>query len=103
MRNVFGPSLSADARNRALRTFLVNIATDVGVALTLVLTTTFNQAENWNDFEWSIIGFTLLKTAVVTAGAYILRRFLDPSGFPTPLPPAPVPAPAESTDPGADF
>ena len=87
--------LSYDASNRALRTFLVNIATDVAVAMTLVVVAAFGKAEGWEDFEWSLMAFTLAKTAVVTAGSYILRRFLDPSGFPTPLPPAPQPAPAE--------
>lgn len=92
------PALSDDARNRALRTFLVNISTDVAVALVLVLVAAFGEAEGWGDFEWSLLGFTLAKTAVVTAGSYILRRFLDPSSLWTPLPPAPVPAPADSED-----
>lgn len=91
--------LGMDARNRALRAFLINITADVGVALTLVIVATFGQAESWSDFEWSLMAFTLAKTAVVTAGSYVLRRFLDPSFVPTPLPPAPVAAPSEPARP----
>lgn len=86
-------SLTQDAGNRALRTFLVNLATDVAVALVLVLVTAFQKANGWGDFEWSVLAFSLGKTAVTTAGSYILRRFLDGSALPTPLPPAPVPEP----------
>jgi hypothetical protein len=89
--------LQVDAKNRALRTFLVGLAMDVAVALVLVLVTAFNSADGWGDFEWKVLGFTLGKTLVTTAGSYILRRFVDPSGIPTPLPPAPVPAPADNT------
>ena len=87
--------LKIDASNRALRTFLVNLVCDVAVAVTLVLVAAFQKANGWDDFEWALLGFTLAKTAVTTAGSYILRRFVDPSGIPTPLPPAPQPAPAD--------
>jgi hypothetical protein len=87
--------LTADARNRALRVFLVGLAIDVGVALTLVIYNAANQANRWSDFDWQLLAFTLAKTLVTTAGSFILRRFLDPSGFPTPLPPTPQPALAE--------
>ena len=88
-------ALKADAKNRALRTLLVNLATDTGVALVLVLVNAFSDANGWGDFDWNILLFTLAKTAIVTAGSFILRRFLDPSGLPTPLPPANPGPPAD--------
>jgi hypothetical protein len=80
-------TLASDARNRALRTFVVGIATDVAVAVGLVLVNAFTKANGWGDFDWSILGFSVAKTGVTTAGAYVLRRFVDPSTVPTPLPP----------------
>lgn len=81
--------LERDARNRALRTFLVALAVDVSLALALVLVNAFSDATSWGDVQWSVLGFLLLKTAVTSAGAYVLRRKLDRSTVPTPLPPIP--------------
>lgn len=89
--------LTADAKNRALRTFLVGLATDVAVAVVLVLVTAFGGLNGWGDIQWATLGFTLAKTVVTTAGSYFLRRFVDQSAIPTPLPPAPVPPPADPT------
>ena len=88
-------ALAADARNRAARTLLINLTTDVAVAAALVIVTAFSTANGWTDLEWALLGFTLAKTAIVTAGAFILRRFLDPSRIPTPLPPAHPGTPAD--------
>ena len=79
--------LKEDATNRALRTFAVNLFTDVAVAVALVLVTAFNSANSWGELEWSLLWFTLGKTVVVTAGSFVMRRYLDASGIPTPLPP----------------
>lgn len=99
--------LSRDARNRALRTFVVGLAVDIGVAIVLVLVTAFGKANGWSDLQWTLLGFTLSKTIVTTGGSYVLRRFLDGSAVPTPLPPAPVPVPNEEVpvapeDPATD-
>jgi hypothetical protein len=90
--------LAADARNRSWRTFLNGITVDVAIALLLVLTQSVGSAQGWDDFEWGVLAFTFAKTAVMTAGSYVLRRYLDASRFPTPLPPAPVAAPAVLDD-----
>lgn len=87
--------LQADAKNRALRTFIVNLVADVAVAIVLLLVTTFQDANSWGDIEWTVLGFSLAKTVVASAGSFILRRYIDPSGIPTPLPPSPVPQPAD--------
>lgn len=77
-----------DARNRALRSFLVGLSIDVAVGIVLVLLVTFKTANGWGDIEWTILSFSVAKSFVQSAGSYILRRFLDPSDLPTPLPPA---------------
>lgn len=77
-------ALKADAGNRALRTFLQNLAIDLGVAVALVVYTTVGSG---SDIDWALLGLSILKTVLVTAASYIMRRFGDPSSFPTPTPP----------------
>lgn len=79
---------SADARNRAARSFVQGLAVDVGVAVSLVLVTMLNPAAEWGDVQWAVLGFTLAKTVVVAAASYVMRMFLDPSKVPTPTPPS---------------
>lgn len=87
--------LKEDASNRAWRTFLVGILLDVGVAIALTLTAFFATRNSWDDFEWAILTFSLAKSVVQSIGSYVLRRFVDPSSIPTPLPPTPQAQPAE--------
>ena len=82
-------ALQADAQNRAWRTFLQGLVIDVGVALAFALTTLFGDASGWGDFQWAVISFGLAKTVVQSAASFVMRRFLDGSGIPTPLPPEP--------------
>lgn len=90
-------NLALDARNRAFRTFLVGLTTDVLAALVLVLTEIFDTSGS--DVDWRLLPALLAKTALTTAGSYLLRRYGDPSSMWTPLPPAPQPAPAEPIEP----
>ena len=86
--------LAADARNRALRTFLQGLGIDVAVAVATVLYTWLNSDADLSSREaWVGVGILLGKTALTTAASYVMRRFLDSSSVPTPLPPAPVPEP----------
>jgi len=87
--------LIADAKNRALRTFLAAIGVDVGMAVALFVYDTLNDASGWGSFDWYVLSFLFVKTLLVSAASYILRRRIDGSAVPTPLPPAPQPAPAE--------
>ena len=89
--------LIIDAKNRALRTFLQSLAVDVLVAVCLVLYNVFSNSTNWDSLDWKIIGFSLAKTVVVSITSFIMRRFLDQSSMPTPLPPAPQPSPSDPT------
>jgi len=86
-------ALTQDAQNRALRSFMIGLAIDTLVGITLVLLTTFGDAEAWGDLEWTILSFSIAKSFIQSAGSFILRRFLDPSSVPTPLPPTPQPEP----------
>lgn len=85
--------LTEDATNRGWRSLLVALTIDVGVAVVLVLVTYFAEHNSWGELEWAILGFALVKSALQAVGSFVLRRFVDASRFPTPLPPAPVPPP----------
>jgi hypothetical protein len=84
---VTSTKLAADARNRALRTFLQGIAADVLAAVALLVLPIFTNANGWQDIDWKILGFLLAKTVVVTGLSYLMRTVLDRSRIPTPLPP----------------
>jgi len=88
--------LHADAQNRALRTFIQGLAVDVLAAASLAAYTLLTSTD---VFSWSLLGALVAKSAGVAAASYMMRRFLDPSGLPTPLPPAPVPAPNADAPP----
>lgn len=85
--------LTEDARNRALRAFIQGLSIDVAVGLALVLATYFANANSWGEIEWTVLGFSLAKSVVQAIAAFVMRRFVDTSRIPTPLPPAPVPPP----------
>lgn len=87
-------ALNQDASNRALRTFLTGMFIDVCVGLVLAVSSAFAGANGWSDFQWAILAFSLVKSVVQSAASYVLRRYIDPSRIPTPLPPTPQPAPA---------
>lgn len=88
-------TLTKDANNRAVRTFITGLAIDIAVGVALVLAAYFGSANNWGDLEWAILAFSLAKSVVQAVCSFILRRFVDGSRVPTPLPPSPVPEPAE--------
>ena len=93
-------TLTADARNRALRTFLQGLAIDLLAALgayLLPIVTSWNAPD---DIQWKVLAFGLGKTALSTVASYVMRRFLDGSAVPTPLPPAPVPPPNDDDPAG---
>ncbi len=76
--------LERDARNRALRVFLVGLAIDLAVAVSLLV----QDAVQQEQVDYRLLLASVIRTAVQTTAAYVLRRFLDPSRLPTPLPPA---------------
>lgn len=88
------PELRArQARRNALRSFLTGLAIDVAVAIAALAVTLTSSADAWEG--WAAVGLSLSRTVVQAAGSYVLRRFVDPSGIPVPLPIAPAAAPVE--------
>ncbi len=61
----------ADARNRALRTFLQGLALDALLAVCLVV----YDALQATTIDWRLLAVTAAKTALMTAVAYVMRRF----------------------------
>lgn len=95
---ILGKALAADAKNRAVRTFLQGLAIDLGVAVAALVLANVDKITSREGLI--LFGITLAKTVVTTVASYVMRRFVDGSSVPTPLPPAPVPAPNED-DPQA--
>lgn len=86
-------TLTADARNRAWRTFVQGLAIDVGVAVAVAL---YAIASDPTPIVWTVVGASLARTIVQSGAAFVMRRFLDGSSVPTPLPPANPGPPAEN-------
>lgn len=80
------PVLANDARNRALRTFLQGLAIDLAVAVAAFALANVDSITDRQGLTLAAIA--LAKTLVQTVAAYVMRRFLDGSRVPTPLPPA---------------
>lgn len=88
-------ALREDATNRALRTFLQGLGIDVLVAIAV---TVYAVVSDPAPIVWGVVGASLARSVVQAAASYVMRRFLDGSAVPTPLPPAPVPPPTEPAD-----
>jgi hypothetical protein len=67
----------ADARNRALRSFLWGLIIDVSVAILLVLSVTITDLR-WTREYWVALGLSLLKSVAQAAVAYVARKLLPP-------------------------
>jgi hypothetical protein len=77
---VIPPSTTADARNRAFRTFAQGLAVDVTAAVVL----TVGPALAGSDFAWSRAYWLTLaglagKTAITSAVSYVARRVKAPT------------------------
>lgn len=70
------PDSESDARNRAARTFVQGLATDVVVAGALVVTEVVGSGE---DVDWRLLAAALVKTALMTGAAYVYRKLRPPA------------------------
>jgi hypothetical protein len=78
--------LEADANNRALRTFLQGLGIDVAVGVAALVLS--GAVDAISDTAGLIaFGVAVGKTVATSMAAYVMRRWLDRSSFPTPLPP----------------
>jgi hypothetical protein len=67
---------TADARNRAFRTLLWGLLTDVGVASLLYLLPIFGTTStDWSTLDWRLIALSLAKTVVMATLSFLARRF----------------------------
>jgi hypothetical protein len=96
-------ALTEDANNRGVRAIWQGLSVDVLIAVALLVTNILTDANGWSDLDWKIIGFTLMKTVLMAVAAFVMRRYLDGSKVPTPLPPTPVPAPSTPAGEAVDF
>lgn len=65
--------VAADATSRAWRTLLQGLTFDVLAAVALVIFTAVSKANAWGDLEWSLVTFTLVKSATVAGLSYLMR------------------------------
>lgn len=87
-------ALTADATNRAKRTFWQSLGVDVLVSVALYVAQLLAGKDSWSALDLKIISFMLFKTVALSAASFVMRRFLDDK-IGVLLPPAPVPQPAE--------
>ena len=66
---------TADARDRALRTFLQGLAIDVLIAVALVV----YNAVSADSVEWALIPLAIAKSALVAAASYVMRKLKPPA------------------------
>lgn len=82
------PALTADARNRALRTLLQGFAFSVAAALVVSLLAAVTNSTTWSEFGLTLVGFSFFQSVAVGGLSWLMRAVLDRSALPTPLPPA---------------
>lgn len=90
-----GQTLKADARNRALRTFVQGLVVSVGAALVVTLLTAIGSAHSWGEFAAALVAFSFFQSVATSALSWVMRSYLDRSHVPTPLPPTDDPAPGQ--------
>jgi hypothetical protein len=71
------PSREADARNRALRTFLQGLGVDIVVALALTVGPALVGSEfTWSRAYWQTLGLIAAKTVITTIVSYVTRKLI---------------------------
>lgn len=84
-------ALTQDASNRALRTFLQALG---GEVLLQIVPALFDLVSD-ETVRWDLnVVQSLIRMTVLASLSFIMRRYLDTSRIPTPLPPTPQPEPA---------
>lgn len=63
----------ADARQRATRTLVQGLAFDIAAAVILVVFTAWSKANAWGDLEWTVLAFSVAKSAIVSGLSYLMR------------------------------
>ena len=76
---ILAGQLTEIARRRAIQTALVGLGIDVAVALSVLWLSVVDTLTTGE--AWAALGITVGKTIVTTAAQYVLRRFVDQSGY----------------------
>ncbi|MEO3923021.1 hypothetical protein ABGB07_03945 [Micromonosporaceae bacterium B7E4] len=73
-------SASADARNRAFRTFVQGLGTDVIGATALAVVPALSGSDfAWSGQYWTAVGLLAAKTAILTVVSYVARKTVPPA------------------------
>lgn len=71
--------VSADAKNRALRTLAWGLLYDVAAAVALVVYSAVTSADfAWEKTYWMTVGGLVAKSAVVSLTSYVMRMIKPP-------------------------
>lgn len=73
------PSVAADAKSRALRTFFQNLAIDVLLAVFGAVSLWLGDADLTSKAAWLGLGVLVGKTVIATAVSYVMRYAVPPS------------------------
>lgn len=74
------PDTAADAKNRAFRTFVQGLLTDVAAAVVLAIGPSLAGAHfAWTKEYWSAVALLAAKTVVLSVVSYVSRRVVPPS------------------------
>ena len=84
------PQLTADAKNRAARTFVQTLLVAIGVAVIPIVQKAI--ASGVDKVDWSTLGWASLTAALTALLSFVWRRFIDPSSVSSMEPPPEPPA-----------
>lgn len=74
------PSATADAKNRAARTFAQGLLTDVVGAVVLAVGPALAGADfAWSKAYWTAVGLLAAKTVVLSVVSYVSRKVAPPT------------------------
>jgi hypothetical protein len=77
---VYPPSATADARNRAWRTFLQGLLVDIVLSVVAAASLAVSSPDfAWNGPYLLGVGLALAKTALTTMAAYVMRKLAPPA------------------------
>lgn len=76
--STYSPATTADARNRAWRTFLQGLLVDVGAVLAAVLVVALGDVE-WTQTYWIGVASLVGKTVITAVVSYVARKTVPPA------------------------
>lgn len=71
------PESTRDARNRAIRTVIQGLLTDVLVAVAIVVYDALQTSAHSPD--WKLLGMSVVKTVMITVASYVMRKLRPPT------------------------